>query len=177
MSKDRRYVSTGTTDIIHMTAHHTATTVRSGLMAERLSVLARGMATVDIGAAAGTVEEAGVTQAVATDARAMAEEATPTVALTEAAMPAEVMPTVALSEAAMPAASPEAGVDGVSMAAEVATMEADLTAADPAAADPAAADPTVADPTVADTGKGLQAWKRFNGWQHCAASCFSLVIW
>jgi len=34
---------------------------------------------------------------------------------------------------------------------------------------------TVAEATVADTGKELQTWRSFNGWQHCAASHFSLV--
>jgi hypothetical protein len=64
-------------------------------------------------------------------------------------------------------------------------VEADLAVeavASTAAVDPAVVvDPAAAvDPTVAGTGKGLRAWKCFNGWrlaaQHCAASCFSLLL-
>ena len=69
------------------------------------------------------------------------------------AMPAVAMPTAALPEEA-----------------EVASM-----AADPAVAEVTVAEVTLAEVTVADTGKELQARRSFDGWQHGAASYFSLV--
>ncbi len=101
MLPDRQYVTTDTTDTIRMPVHHTATTVRSGLVAECLSALARGMATVDTGVAVTAGAAAGVTAAEATmDTRAMPGAVMPTTA--EALMPAaEVAPTGAVDSTAV----------------------------------------------------------------------------
>lgn len=58
------------------------------------------------------------------------------------------------------------------------TAEVDLEVAVPTvAADPevAAASTVAVDPTVVDTGNGLLHLRRDNGWQHCAASHFSMA--
>src|ERR1019366_7012448 len=116
--------------MLRMPAHPTATTVRSGLVAECLSVPAPGTAG-EAGATAGG--EAGAMVTVPTDAEVTDAEAMPTAALPEEA------------EVASMAANPAA----VSTVAEV----AEVTVAEVTVAEATVAEVTVADPTVADTGK------------------------
>ena len=134
-------------------------------MAECLSVPAPGGAAVDtvgvavgtgaavnIGAAVDTAEEAGVADvaamaAVVTDAAPM-DTATP-----------EAAGAVSMVEAA--ASTVVVGSMVVVDTAEaVSTVVVDMAGVDMAV----------------DTGKGLKTRKCFNGWQHCAASRFSLVL-
>jgi hypothetical protein len=122
-----------------MTAHPTATTVRSGSMAECLSAPARGGVAVEtVGAAAVTVTDAAATDAVATDAAAM------DAAAMDAAV--EVGSMVEAAIAAQAVASTVA-VDTVEAAS---TVVVDTAAADTAVVDTAAA------ATAVDTGKALR---------------------
>src|ERR1035441_8311824 len=104
--------------MLRMPAHPTATTVRSGLVAECLSVPAPGTA----GAGATAAGEAGAMVTVPTDAEVTDAEAMPTAALPEEA------------EVASMAANPAAAVSTVAEVAEVTVAEAtvaEVTVADP----------------------------------------------
>ena len=149
----RRSARTVTTPIILMLVHHTASTVRSGLRVEYLSVPGRGMAgaMVDTGAVRGIgvgADTGAVTAGVTDEAMRAAD--------TGAAMP------VTMAAAATDAVTPvEEDSRAAPFVVEAVTMAAARFAA---VADPMAevvstaaevAPTLVAGPTVADTGNGL----------------------
>lgn len=147
-STGHRIVRTVTTDIIPMTAHPTATTVRSGSMVDCLSEPAPGGAAVDtVTGAAVTVGAAAVT---VTDEAATAEVAgVADVAAMDAVVTAAVVMDTATREA----------VEVVSMVEEAAASMAAVDtaeAASTAVVDSTAAATVVLD-TAAATGNGLKA--------------------
>jgi hypothetical protein len=133
MSMGHRFVSMGTTIILLMPAHHTAITVRNGLMAESLLARARGTAMADTGAARAITAEA-ITDAGFTGARGMAAEATD-VKVTRVAGIAAATTVVVLREA--------------TLVVEVASMAAVVVGSTVAAEGPTAGE----GPTAAGTGK------------------------
>src|ERR1039458_7922347 len=139
--------------MIRMPATPTASAVRSGLVAECLSVPAPGTAGEAGAMAAGG---AGAMVPVLTDAEVMDAEAMPTAALPEEA------------EVASMAANPAAAVSTVAEVAEV-------TVAEVTVAEATVAEVTVADPTVADTGKNSRQREVSTAGSTALPAIFSLV--